>query len=433
MVERVFIALALVMRAVVPAHAQLPASVDERIQRDELVSLTRQLIAIRSDYDEGVLANHGEMADFLAGYLRELGMDVQVLQPTPGYPTVVGRLRGASDGPTLGLLAHYNTVTLGDRTKWKRDPFSGHVDGDRIYGLGAADQKAAIAATLLASRAIRQAGIPLSGTLVHLFIPGEGAQVHSLPFIVEEQPELLKADWYLDTEGGPNIVKISGGWTWVKVRVTGVGGHTGGRRGDGKPGRPVNAIYKLAKVLTEIETIDKWMTYEEHPLFRNPLYGGKPVVEAGKIEGGYKVNQVPDWAEAQIDIRLLPGQSPEGVLQEMRALFARLQKEDPELQVTVEPMTTQWVPMHYWETLTDNDPFVRAIREVAPDYVGRSPGWTSSIGGGRPDLWATGAKWINFGIEGSGENAHAPNEYASIDAAMRRARLYAALVLRMLR
>ena len=191
--------------------------------------------------------------------------------------------------------------------------------------------------------------------------------------------------------------------------------------------------YNVDFFLTEIETIDKWMTYEEHPLFRNPLYGGKPVVEAGKIEGGYKVNQVPDWAEAQIDIRLLPGQSPEGVLQEMRALFARLQKEDPELQVTVEPMTTQWVPMHYWETLTDNDPFVRAIREVAPDYVGRSPGWTGSIGGGRPDLWATGAKWINFGIEGSGENAHAPNEYASIDAAMRRARLYAALVLRMLR
>ncbi len=186
--QRVFIALALVMRAVVPAHAQLPASVDERIQRDELVSLTRQLIAIRSDYDEGDLANHGEMADFLAGYLRELGMDVQVLEPTPGYPTVVGRLRGASGGPTLGLLAHYNTVTVGDRAKWKRDPFSGHVDGDRIYGLGASDQKAAIAATLLASRAIRQAGIPLSGTLVHLFIPGEGAQVHSLPFIVEEQP-----------------------------------------------------------------------------------------------------------------------------------------------------------------------------------------------------------------------------------------------------
>ena len=303
-----FLGASLVSR--VPAEAQLPSSVSERIRRDELVSLTQRLVSIRSDYDEGVLANHGEMAVFLADYLRELGMEVDVAEPTPGFPTVVGRLRGAGDGPTLGLLAHYNTVTVGDRSKWERDPFSGHVDGDRIYGLGASDQKAAIAATLVATRAVLEAGTRLTGTLVHLFIPGEGAQVHTLPFIVKEQPELLKADWYLDTEGGADIVQISGGWTWVKVRVTGVGGHTGGSRGDGKPGRPVNAIYKLARVLTAIEHIEEWMTYEKHPLFQNPLYEGKPVVEAGKIEGGYKVNQVPDWAEAQIDIRLLPGQSP---------------------------------------------------------------------------------------------------------------------------
>ena len=164
--------------------SQLPASVTERLQRVELVSLTRRLIGIRSDYDEGVMANHGEMAAFLAGYLRELGMEVHVVEPTPGYPTVVGRLRGARDEPTLGLLAHYNTVTVGDRTKWKVDPFAAKVDRDRIYGLGASDQKAPIAATLLATRAVLEAGIPLQGTLVHLFIPGEGAQVHSLPFIV---------------------------------------------------------------------------------------------------------------------------------------------------------------------------------------------------------------------------------------------------------
>ena len=413
--------------------SQLPASVTERLQRVELVSLTRRLIGIRSDYDEGVMANHGEMAAFLAGYLRELGMEVHVVEPTPSYPTVVGRLRGARDEPTLGLLAHYNTVTVGDRTKWKVDPFAAKVDRDRIYGLGASDQKAPIAATLLATRAVLEAGIPLQGTLVHLFIPGEGAQVHSLPFIVEQQPEILKADWHLDTEGGPDIVQISGGWTWVKVRVDGVGGHTGGSRADGKPGRPVNAIFKLAKVLGELERIDQWMTYEAHPLFYKLLYGGTPVVEAGKIEGGYKVNQVPDWAEAQVDIRLVPGQSPDGVLTQMRALIARLQEEDPELEVSVEPMTTQWAPLHYWETLTDDDPFVRAIREVAPDYVGRAPGWTGSIGGGRPDLWATGAKWVNFGIAGSGENGRAPNEYASIESGMNRVRLYAALVLRMLR
>jgi acetylornithine deacetylase/succinyl-diaminopimelate desuccinylase-like protein len=116
----------------------------------------------------------------------------------------------------------------------------------------------------------------------------------------------------------------------------------------------------------------------------------------------------------------------------MRALFEKLKKSDPELEVTVEPMATQWVPLHHWESLTDDDPFVKAIREIAPRYIGRVPVWTGSIGGGRPDLWATGAKWVNYGIEGGGSKPHSPNEYANIDAAMNRARLYAALILRML-
>ena len=95
MIRAAFLFLSAWLLPLVPATAQLPSSVRERIQRDELVSLTQRLIGIRSDYDEGVLANHSEMAAFLADYLRELGMDVDVVEPTPGYPTVAGRLRDA--------------------------------------------------------------------------------------------------------------------------------------------------------------------------------------------------------------------------------------------------------------------------------------------------------------------------------------------------
>jgi succinyl-diaminopimelate desuccinylase len=376
------------------------------------------------------MANHKEMAAFLEGQLRKLGMEVHVIEPTPNYPTVIGRWRGTTGNPTLGLIAHYNTVAVGDRSKWTIDPFAGILKDGKLYGLGACDQKMAIAASITAVKAIIAAGIRLRGDLVFLFIPGEGAQVHSLPHIVKQRPELLRADWYLDTEGGPDIVKIAGGWVWIRITVTGLTGHTAGRAAGGRD-RPINAIYKLARVLTRIEQVDEWMTYEKHPLFSNPLYAGKPIVEVGKIEGGYKVNQVPDRAEAQVDIRLLPGQSPDGVLGEMRALFARMQREDPDLGVTVEPITVQWVPMKYWETLTDDDALVRAIRETAPPILGRTPGWTGSIGGGRPDLWALGAKWISFGVDDGG-NAHAPDEYATIEGGMQRAELYSRLLLRVL-
>ena len=410
-------------------RAQGQIDIRTYIKQADLVALCQKLVQIRSDYDEGVIANHKEMATFLGSQLRALGFTVDIIEPEPNYPTVIGRLRGSGGKPILGMIAHYNTVAVGDRAKWTVDPFGGEIKDGKIYGRGSSDMKMPMAASIIAVKAIVDSGVKLSGDLVLLFIPGEGAQVHSLPYITKNRPELLKADWYLDTEGGPDIVKIAGGWVWSKITVTGDTGHTGMRVATGH--RPTNAIYEMAKVLTAVQNLDDWMTYKKHPLFPQPEYDGKPVVEAGKIEGGYKVNQLPDRAEAQVDIRLLPGQSPDGVLAEMRTLFARLQKSDPDLHVTVEPMTTQWVPMKYWNTLTDDDALVKAIRAVAPPIIGRTPGWTGSIGGGRPDLWETGAKWINFGV-GGGANAHAPDEYATIDGGMKRAELYARLLLRVL-
>ena len=409
--------------------AQNRETIKNYIKQAELVALCQKLVTIRSDYDEGVTANHKEMAAFLGGQLKTLGFTVNIEEPEPNYPTVIGRLRGTGGGPIMGLIAHYNTVAVGDRSKWTVDPFGALTKDGKIYGLGSSDQKMPMAASIIAVKAIVESGIKLKGDLVLLFIPGEGAQVHSLPYIMKNKPELLKADWYLDTEGGPDIVQIAGGWVWTKITVTGDAGHPGSRAAGGR--RPTNAIYELAKVLTAVQNVDDWMKYEKHPMFARPEYEGKPIAEVGKVEGGYKVNQVPDHAEAQVDIRLLPGQSPDGVLAEMRALFARLQKTDPILHATVEAMTTQWVPLKYWKGLTDEDALVKAIREVAPPFTGKVPGWTGSIGGGRPDLWETGAKWVNFGI-GGGANAHAPDEYATIDGGMKRAELYTRLLLRVL-
>ena len=414
------------------SETRLRAEVEKNIKEAELIDLTQRLVRIMSDYDEGVAANHKEIANFLADYLRKMGMEVNVIEPEPNYPTVIARLEGSEGTPQLGYLGHYNTVMAGDLSKWEKDPWSGDYENGKVHGLGAADMKMHIASALLASKAVIDAGIKLRGDLIHLYIPGEGAQTHSLPHITQSHPELLKADWYLDEEGGSSLTKNSGGWTWVKVRVTGVTGHTGGGRGDGKPGPPINAIYKLAKVLTEIQKIDNWMTYEKDPYQARPLYDGKPIVEAGKIEGGYKVNQVPDWAEVQLDIRMLPGQSPDGVLTEIRALFDRLKKEDPELEVTVEPMTTQWVPKEYWDTLNDDDMLIKAIKEIAPAYIGKIPEWKGSLGGGRPDLWATGAKWVPLGVPEAGGGVHSPNEYANIDSGMKRAKLFAEVLLKVL-
>ena len=102
---------------------------------------------------------------------------------------------------------------------------------------------------LVATQAILDAGVPLRGDLVHAYIPGEGAQDHVLPHVVDNQPELIKTDWYLDTDGGPEIIQIAAGHIWLKMTVEGKSAHPGGSQ-------PwVNAAYKLAKVLIAIEDI----------------------------------------------------------------------------------------------------------------------------------------------------------------------------------
>ena len=77
------------------SETRLRAEVEKNIKEAELIDLTQRLVRIMSDYDEGVAANHKEIANFLADYLRKMGMEVHVIEPEPNYPTVIARLEGS--------------------------------------------------------------------------------------------------------------------------------------------------------------------------------------------------------------------------------------------------------------------------------------------------------------------------------------------------
>jgi len=421
-------ALAMAARARPDAVQAGPPTLEqvlERIDRQALVELTQALIRIPSQYSEGQLAEHRPIVTFLENELRSLGMEVSVLEPTPHYPMVIGRLRGTGGQPVLGMMGHYNTVPVGDRSRWTVDPFGGETDAGRIYGRGASDQKGGIAAVLMATRALVGAGVRFQGDLIHAYIPGEGAQDHVLPHVADTRPELIQADWYLDTDGGPDIIQVAAGHIWLKLTARGKSAHPGGDT-------PwVNAASKLAAVLVAMGDVDGWMIYERHPLFTG--LGGRPRVEVGTIQAGRAVNQIPDQAVAQVDIRLNPKQTVNGVMRELNALIDRLKAADPDIDIAVEQLPgTQVVPYHYWASITPEDPLVAAIRDVSAARLGRTPGFRGSRGGGRPDLWRIGTKWISWSANVGG-NSHAPDEWVDVEGVVQSARVYAEIMLRMLR
>ena len=114
------------------------------------MELTSRLVAIDSinpSLVEGG-AGEGEIARFVAAWAVDAGLEAEIVEATPGRPSVIVRARGTGGGRSLLLCAHMDTVGV----EGMADPFVARVDGDRMYGRGAYDMKSGLAAALLACR-----------------------------------------------------------------------------------------------------------------------------------------------------------------------------------------------------------------------------------------------------------------------------------------
>src|SRR5918993_5607397 len=123
---------------------------------DPCISLLRDLVAIDSVNPSLVpgAAGEGEIARAVAAHMRLLGMDVEMQEVQPGGPNVIGILDGNAPGPTLMFCGHLDTVGVDGMNS----PFSPREAEGRLYGRGAQDMKAGVAAMIDACRVAREAG-----------------------------------------------------------------------------------------------------------------------------------------------------------------------------------------------------------------------------------------------------------------------------------
>src|SRR4051812_27993463 len=117
-------------------------------------------------------ATEGPVQRHVAAWLAAHGLTPE-LQPTEGdRPNVVARIENG-DGPTLLLNGHVDTVLAVEG--WSTDPWTPHRDGDRLYGLGAADMKSGVAAAMLAARWLHQHRQQWRGTVIFSSVVDEEA------------------------------------------------------------------------------------------------------------------------------------------------------------------------------------------------------------------------------------------------------------------
>src|ERR671918_783946 len=275
----------------------------------DAIALTKSLLRFDTVNPPG---QERDCARYAGAMLKDWGYAVDYFEYQEGRTSVVARAGSNGGRAPLCLTGHLDVVPLGARP-WAKDPFNGETDGDRLYGRGASDMKAGVAAILLAVRSCSRSLSNTPGVVVVLTAAEEGGCIGSAQLAGTRL--LGKAGAMIVGEPTSNYPLVGHkGSVKFHARFRGVSAH------GSMPELGVNAIYKAAKALARLENFDFGVKAQ--------AVMGKPTLNVGTIEGGVTVNAVPDAASIGVDIRTVPGMDHE-------ALLLRLREKLPDAELDV--------------------------------------------------------------------------------------------------
>jgi acetylornithine deacetylase len=299
----------------------------------------------------------------------------------------VVRAHGTGGGRTLLLCGHIDTVTV----EGMADPHTPRREGDRLYGRGAYDMKAGVAAALVAC--LDATRLRLRGDVVVAAVADE----EHASLGVQEVLRHVSADAAIVTEPTEMAIAVAHkGFIWSEIEVTGRAAH------GSRPHLGVDAIVKAGPILTALGEMDRGLTGHTH------VHLGRGTVHASLIEGGEELSSIPSRCVIRLERRTLPGESPDAVEAQLEELLERCRAADPAL-------------IARQRTLLVREPFeidesaevVRVLRETAtevldaPVLLGGASYWADAA-----FIAAAGIPTAMFGP--GGEGAHADDEWVSL-------------------
>lgn len=354
-----------------------------------MISLLQQLVRIPSvnpDNDPGTSESGEEtIAIFLSGWLESIGAEVFLEEVKPGRPNLVARFTPMDGRPRILLGPHLDTVGVGGMSI---DPFSGEIRDGKLWGRGASDTKGPMAAMLWALHENLDilADLPVAVDFV-AFMGEESGQWGSKDFAKRHGSHYQFA--LVGEPTSMEAVHVTKGSLWATLRATGRAAHSS------TPERGQNAILKLARALDRLDChLGADLATFTHPVL------GHSTMNVGLIRGGSRPNIVPDWAEAEIDIRITPSLSAAGGA--LKLLTETLEFHDLPLEI-VRPHENP--PM---DTVADH-PMIRRLVENGSRLAGAP--WFSDAA----HLSSGGIPSICIG-PGSIEQAHTADEFIEIAA-----------------
>jgi len=397
--------------------AKMAQIIDKR--QNELTRLCCELVQAKSENPPGDVS---EAAGVVKDFLKKEGISFQTYEPEKGHVSVIGAV--GKGKPSLVLCGHIDVVPAGDASKWTVPPYKGEVKLGKLYGRGSTDQKAGVAAQLMAAAVAKEFENELHGRVTVANVPDEEAQGPA-GVIWLVQNKKLTGDACLITEptgyldGHYSIVAGERGTCWLRITAIGKPEH------GSVPARGRNAIEMLTSFLPNLKILgaEPVETPENaEVLVRNgekeqrrlaKKDGISPAsklvntlthytVNVGVINGGTKTNVVPEKCETEVDIRVPVGGRPDGVLEFVRSVLP----EHFEVSV-INKTLPSYTPA--------DDSLVKAIQKGARPVFGYTPAPTYMPATTDAHFFRNllGIPAMSFG-PGCGELAHTYDEFVYV-------------------
>ena len=348
------------------------ADIDWTKARAEAVQLLQELIRIDTTNPPG---NERAAALHLQKLLESDGIETRVLEVAPGRANLYARIKGDGSRRPLILLSHTDVV-MAEAQRWTIPPFSGELRDGYIYGRGAIDMKGTATVHVTLMRLLKRLNVSLRRDLVLLAVADEEAGGTGASLIVEKYPELIRGAEFLLNEG--DVIYVKDGKTqqygvavmekaalWLRITAKGPTGHGSIPLANSSVDRLLDALERLRKWETPIqvspavaESYRMKAQQQTDPVLKNayadlgkalnnPALRNKLLTDSTLnaevrntftitgLQGSDKVNVIPGVASAQIDARLLPGETSAAFIASLRRVL-----NDPALEIeTLESST----------------------------------------------------------------------------------------------
>lgn len=302
------------------------------------VDLTRELVRFQTINPPG---NEAPCARYLGSLLESVGFSIEYHSMGENRDNLIASIGKPNGTLPICFSGHTDVVPLG-AAAWSMDPFAADIADGKIYGRGTTDMKGGVAAFVAA--ALRLAPRLANSPGVVLVITAGEERGCEGALLLQERGVLPKAGAVVVAEPTANRVFAGHkGVFYLEGTAKGVTAH------GSMPEQGDNAVYKAARAALALGAMD--LSAEAHPVL------GRPTVNVGWLRGGMNVNSVPDEARIGIDIRLVPGVTPEHMMD--RVVKAAGQEVTFEVTRTFGPVWTD-----------PSDPWIQDVSEVTRKITG---------------------------------------------------------------